>query len=56
MPEFLLLIGMVFTVLHVLIDLTQFRLHWKHKRDWLSLLSAIALVGHVTLTGEWMVF
>lgn len=55
MPEVLLQIGVVFTVAHVVIDLTQFRRHWRHKRDWLTLLSAIALVGHVTLTGEWMV-
>lgn len=48
----LLAVGIVLTAGHVILDLRQFMLHVKHPRDWLTLISAVCLVGHVLLTGE----
>lgn len=47
-----LALGIVFTLLHVVCDLANIRLHWRHWRDWFTALSAPALVGHLLLTGE----
>lgn len=52
MNEILLAVGVIFTVGHVILDLRQFTLHVKHPRDWLVLLSAVCLIGHVLFTGE----
>lgn len=57
MSDVLFFIGICFTVGHVVLDLRQFSIHVTHPRDWLVLISAFCLVGHVIFTGEaaqWM--
>ena len=52
MTEIMLAIGIVFTIGHVVLDLWNFKQHVMHARDWLTLISAVCLVGHVVFTGE----
>lgn len=47
-----LALGTIFTVMHVICDLGNLRLHWRHRRDWLTAIGAPALIGHIILTGE----
>lgn len=52
MSEALLALGIACTAAHLLCDLAQLSVHMRHPRDYFVLVSTVALVGHVVLTGE----